>query len=223
MSLLTTLLDNNVPFDFNGSSVIVQPIHIRHLTDNHIPFTFKDGQVVLSQNVLPKNDVTMDTFMQTIIRCLTTSGKFMKIDVYGTTCGIENECKTNVRLQYNRYSFCTIKLHANKMMLFYNHGLTIISLKDSFEKLNGTLPQVIEGLILMIIAGFKNKITALSLTKFECRKLYTTLSGGNIQHCMSDVKFSVDYNNTMFDISKNNRTHLLTNDLNNTIKFIENL
>lgn len=222
MSVLNTLIDNNVPFNFNGSSIIVQPDNMKHLTDKHIPFTFKDGQIMLTQNDLPKNNVSMDTFIQTIIRCLSNSGKFVKIDVSGNPNAIDNECKTNVKLQYGRYDYCTIKLHANKIMLFYNHGLTIISLTESFEKLNRLLPEIIDGFVLMIIAGFTHKITALSLTEFECRRLYKKYDGHNINHCVSDNKFDVDIIDGMFQVSKNGKEYLFTNDLNGTINFIKN-
>jgi hypothetical protein len=224
MSYLSTLLDNNVPFEFNGSSIHIQTENMKHLTDNKIPFTFKDGGIVLSENILTKTDITMDSFMQTIIRCLSNSGKFMRIDVSGNPNAIENECKTVVKLQYDRYVFCTIKLHANKMMLFYHYGVTIISLTESFEKLNSLLPEIIDGFVLMIIAGFTHKITVLRLKEleFECRGLYKKYDGLNINHCVSDVKFDVDFLDGWFIVSKNKRKHLSTNDLNDTINFIKN-
>lgn len=172
---MKTLFDNNIPFEFDGSTLNIKMEHAQLLIAKSIPFVFKDGRIALkeTQNMAPENapktEVTIDDLMDTIQKLLRE--KFSGLMEMGLDKSEEkNKCSKNIRLEYPSDAFfpksCTINLYNNKLTLTYDNRNATIHFSHSFEIINEMMPKYIDGFVLMIIAGFTYEITPISWNWF---------------------------------------------------------
>lgn len=181
MSLTTLLINNNIPFHKNGPRVTLEPNHMGKLLNLSIPFAFKDKKIFLTEskmevaNLRPHN--YFDNLITTIKQILQESQKFSITSYSGHKFLLEYEGK-----------YCMIDIIGNELVMIHKDWINKIILNKS----NPSLPQISDGFVLLVIAGFKYRIASATwdyfwvlnskLISYDCKYYITDKTYSNTQN-----------------------------------------
>jgi hypothetical protein len=179
MSITSNLIQNKIPFNFNGYEIIVDVKYADTLTDNQIPYN--DNKKIQNPGVILERKITLDYLMNTIKTFLSQAKMFTMFISSKDKHLKPDKCKTLIEVNYNDntgwffnpYKNCTLHLYTNKLELKYDEDITTIYFDESMENINNNLPYYINGLIMLIVAGnyFNNIVTNGFLNfYFTCKK-----------------------------------------------------
>lgn len=219
MSLVSNLVKNNITFKFDGSKINVDTSNCDKLVECKIPFSFTDGKIefgevkkdvkIISTGLNNKNPIKVieTSLMRTIYNLLVKTNKFIMGVMFDEEYTRGKERK-NIILQYEG-KMCTLKLYENKFVMEYESWDAVINFTSPWENINHMIPNYIDGLVLMIIAGFDYKIIPNSWAGFD--------------YSYNQYLFQISYNEDgqkYFVLKKNKASHI-TNNLDMAIELLE--
>lgn len=172
MSLVSNLVKQNITFKFDGSTINVDASNCDKLVECKIPFTFKDGCISFEEvkkdekKVSIVNDKVIGVdIMTTIYNLLVKSNKFIVGNTFDEKDTYEKHRK-NILLQHDE-KLCTLQLWRNKFVIKYAKKEVVINFSSSWDVIESMMPNYIDNLILMIIAGFYTSIRSDNLYHFR--------------------------------------------------------
>jgi hypothetical protein len=181
MSLTTLLINNSIPFHKDGRTITIEPIHMAKLIKLSIPFQFKDNKLLSSESKLKvdklRPDNYFDNLITTIKKILNDSQKFTITSYSGH----------KLLLQYEGEQ-CMIDIIGNEFVMIYKNWINKIIINKS----NPSLPNISDGFILLVIAGFKYRIASATwdyfwvlnskLISYDCTYFITDKTYSNTQN-----------------------------------------
>lgn len=169
MSLVSNLVKQNINFKFDGSTINVDASNCDKLVECKIPFSFNDGCIrfeEVKKNVPIGNDKVIGSdLMTTIYNLLVKSNKFIMVGVSFDGKDTYEKHRKNILLKHDE-KLCTLQLWRNKFVINYEKWDATINFASSWDVVESTMPNYIDNLILMIIAGFYTSIRTDNLYKF---------------------------------------------------------
>jgi hypothetical protein len=225
MSLVSNLVKNNITFKFDGSAINVDASNCDKLVECKIPFSFNDGCIrfdEVKKNVSDVSDKVIGVdIMTTIYNLLVKSNKFIVGNSFDGKDTYEKHRK-NILLQHDK-KLCTLQLWRNKFVIKYEKWDATINFASSWADIQSMMPNCIDNLILMIIAGFYTTIRPVNLYQFRYFSKNTS-SFYQITYNISGSKlfrFEKDNNEDVFG-EDNNADAFVAENLDNAIRRFTN-